>query len=239
MRCTVHHRPASSWLAVHRRATTVAATAAVALLALVPVFVTFDVPIAVHPVKIPSYVRTVARTVPPRTVMLTVPFAVSGVTQPMLWQAVDDMRFDLAGAALKTPGPHGGPVGKGAPGSARRIMTDLTIPGAPEPSGTTAQITTVLHALRTWKVGGVVVAGSSRDPVYATGFLTMVLGRRADRGGRCPGLDVAARDPAVDTGGWRVACRSAAWAPRPCPGRAAPRRWPTASSPPPAGPDRS
>jgi len=94
----------------------------------------------------------------------------------MLWQAVDDMRFDLAGAALKTPGPHGGPVGKGAPGSARRIMTDLTIPGAPEPTGTTAQITTVLHALRSWKVGRVVVAGSSRDPVYATGFLTMVLG---------------------------------------------------------------
>jgi hypothetical protein len=55
-------------------------------------------------------------------------------------------------------------------------MTDLTIPGAPEPSGTTAQITTVLHALRTWKVGRVVVAGSSRDPVYATGFFTMVLG---------------------------------------------------------------
>ncbi len=172
----VHHRPASSWLAVHRGATTVAATAAVALLAVVPVFVTFDVPIAVHPVKVPSYVRTVARTVPARTVMLTVPFAVSGVTQPMLWQAVDEMRFDLAGAALKTPGPRGGPVGKGVPGSARRIMTDLTIPGAPEPSGTTAQITTVLHALRTWKVGRVVVAGSSRDPVYATGFLTMVLG---------------------------------------------------------------
>lgn len=172
----VHHRPVSSWLAVHRRAAAVAATAAVALLALVPVFVTFDVPITVHPVKVPSYVRTVARRVPARTVMLTVPFAVSGVTQPMLWQAVDDMRFDLAGAALKTPGPHGGPVGKGAPGSARRIMTDLTIPGAPEPTGTTAQITTVLHALRSWKVGRVVVAGSSRDPVYATGFLTMVLG---------------------------------------------------------------
>ena len=32
------------------------------------------------------------------------------------------------------------------------------------------------HALRTWKVGRVVVAGASRDPVYATGFLTMVLG---------------------------------------------------------------
>jgi hypothetical protein len=171
----VHYRPASSWLAVHRRGTTTAATVAVALLAL-PVFFTFDVPVAVRPVRVPPYMRTVARTVPARTVLLTVPFAVSGVTEPMLWQAVDDMRFDLAGAALKTPGPHGGPVGKGAPGSARRIMTDLTVAGAPEPSGSPAQIATLLHALRSWKVEQVVVTGTSRDPVYATGFLTMVLG---------------------------------------------------------------
>src|SRR6185437_1345690 len=161
----VHHRPASSWLALHRGAAMTAATAVMTLLAVVPVFVTFDVPVAVRPVTVPRYVRTVARTVPAHTVMLTVPFAVSGVPQPMLWQAVDDMRFDLAGAALKTPGPRGGPVGKGAPGSARRIMVDLTIGGAPEPSGTPAQISTLLRALRTWKAGRVVVAGSSRDPV--------------------------------------------------------------------------
>jgi hypothetical protein len=172
----VRHRPASSWLAVHRGAATVAATIAVALLAVVPVAVTYDVPVSVRPVNVPAYMRTAARTVPARTVMLTVPYAVSGVTQPMLWQAVDDMRFDLAGAALKTPGPGGGPVAKGTAGSARRIMTDLTISGAPEPSGTAAQIATLLRALRTWKVQQVVVAGSSRDPVYATGFLTMVLG---------------------------------------------------------------
>lgn len=171
----VHRRP-SSWLMVHRRATTAVATVAVALLAVVPVFATFDVPVAVRPVKIPTYMRTVARTLPARTVMLTVPYAVSGVSQPMLWQAVDAMRFDLAGAALKTPGLNGGPVGKGAPGSARRIMTDLTISGAPQPSGTPAQVATLLSAFRTWKVDRVVVAGSSRDPVYATGFLTMVLG---------------------------------------------------------------
>jgi dolichyl-phosphate beta-glucosyltransferase len=171
----VHYRPASSWLAVHRRGTTIAATVAVGLLAL-PVFFTFDVPIAVRPVRVPPYIRTVARTVPARTVMLTVPFAVSGVNSPMLWQAVDDMRFDLAGAALKTPGRHGGPVGQGAPGSARRIMTDLTVAGPPEPSGTPAQVATLLSALRSWKVERVVVAGTSRDPVYATGFLTMVLG---------------------------------------------------------------
>ena len=172
----VHHEPASSWLAVHRMAATVWATVAVAFIAVVPVFVTFDVPVTVGPVQVPPYVRTVARSLPERTVVLTVPFAVSGSTQPMLWQAVDDMRFDLAGAALKTPGPHGGPVGQGAPGSARRILTNLTVVGAPEPSGTPAEIGAVLSALRSWRVNQVVVAGASRDPVYTTGFLTMVLG---------------------------------------------------------------
>ena len=65
--------------------------------------------------------------------LLTVPFAVSGSADPMLWQAVDGMHFRLAGAALKTPGPGGGPVGTGAPGSARRILTDLTLVGTALP----------------------------------------------------------------------------------------------------------
>jgi hypothetical protein len=170
------HRRATSWLAGHRAAVTAAATSAVAVVALVPVFVTFDVPLTVRPVTVPSYIRTVARTLPPGTVVLTVPFAVSGSTQPMLWQAVDQMRFDLAGAALKTPGPTGAPVGQGVPGSARRVLTNLTIIGEPEPSGTPAQLAVVLRALRTWGVDQVVVAGTSRNPVYATGFFTMALG---------------------------------------------------------------
>jgi dolichyl-phosphate beta-glucosyltransferase len=172
----LHHRRATSWMASHRRAVTATATAAAALLAVIPVFITFDLPLRVVTVKMPSYIRTVAPALPARTVVLTVPFAISGSTQPMLWQAVDNMQFDLAGAALKTPGPTGGPVAQGSPGSARRILTDLTVVGAPEPSGTSTQIATVLHALRQWRVSQVVVAGASRDPVYATGFFTMALG---------------------------------------------------------------
>ncbi len=172
----VHHRRATSWLAGHRGAVTAGATGVVAVLALVPVFATFDVPLTVRPVTVPPYIRTVARTLPEGTVVLTVPFAVSGSTQPMLWQAVDNMQFDLAGAGLKTPGPHGGPVAQGAPGSARRILTNLSIVGEPEPGGSPAELAVVLHALRQWKVNRVVVAGASRDPVYATGFFTMALG---------------------------------------------------------------
>lgn len=170
------HRRATSWLAGHRNAVTAVATAVVGVAALVPVFLTFDTPLTVRPVVVPSYIRTVAPTLPEGTAVLTVPFAVSGSTQPMLWQAVDHMQFDLAGAALKTPGPTGGPVGQGAPGSARRVLTNLTVVGEPEPGGTPAQLAVVLHALRSWGVDRVVVAGTSRNPVYATGFFTMALG---------------------------------------------------------------
>ncbi len=166
-----------SWVPRRSYEVTGAVTAMVALVALVPVFATFDVPFRVVTVRPPPYVRQVAPAMPPGTVMLTVPFAFSGSSAPMLWQAVDAMHFRLAGAALKTPGPHGGPVQRGTPGSARRILSDLTLAGSPLPSGTPAQLAAVRHALRQWQVGRVVIAGPSRDPVYASGFFTMALGR--------------------------------------------------------------
>ena len=165
-----------SWPATHRHAVTGAATAVVAALALVPVFVPFDVPFKVVPVRVPPYFREVAPRLSSGTVLLTVPFAVSGSTQPMLWQATEGMSFSLAGAALKTPNATGGPVGAGTPGSAWRILTDLTVAGADEPTGTPAQVARVRRALREWHVGRVVIAGPSRDPVYASGFFTKVLG---------------------------------------------------------------
>jgi hypothetical protein len=171
----VHRRP-TSWAASHRAGVSAAVTAAVAVVAIVPVFVTFGAPLRVVPVRTPAYLRDAAPRLPAGRVLLTVPFAVSGTAQPMLWQAVEGMHFRLAGAALKTPGPGGGPVGAGAPGSARRILADLTLVGTALPAGTPAQLATVRRALRAWQVDQVVIAGASRDPVYASGFFTMALG---------------------------------------------------------------
>jgi hypothetical protein len=95
----------------------------------------------------------------------------------MLWQAVDGMHFDLAGAGLKTPNAHGGPVGQGIPGSARAILSDLSIVGNPQPDGTTAQVRAVRAAVRSWHVTDVVIDGESPDPIYTSGFLTEVVGQ--------------------------------------------------------------
>ena len=172
----VAQRRPTSWLTSQRVALTAVATAAVAAVALVPVFMTFDAPLRVVQVRTPAYLRQVAVTLPPSRVLLTVPFAVSGSSQPMLWQATEDMHFRLAGASLKTPDALGGPVGSGPPRSARRILTNLTVAGAPLPTGTAAQLATVRRALAAWQVDEVVITGASRDPVYASGFFTMALG---------------------------------------------------------------
>jgi hypothetical protein len=168
---------AAGWSAASRKAVAVTGAVLVVVVALVPVWITFDVPITVQEVKVPAYMSEVAPGLPAGTVVLTVPFAVVGSAGPMLWQAMDHMQFRLAGAALKTPNASGGPIGVGLPGSARWILTGLSLGGSSPPAGTSAQAATVRRALSQWHVGDVVIAGSSVDPVYASGFFTSVLGR--------------------------------------------------------------
>jgi hypothetical protein len=66
-------------------------------------------------------------------------------------------------------------VAQGSKDSARGILSAVST-GLGELPGTRAQLATVRKALRTWQVEWVVIEGPSRDPVYASGFLTAVLG---------------------------------------------------------------
>ena len=166
----------TSWPAAHRTVIAAVATVAVAVVAVGPVLVTLEAPLRVVRVHTPAYLRSSAPTLPADDVVLTIPFAVTGSAQPMLWQASEGMHFRLAGAALKTPNALGGPVGTGAPGSARRILTDLTIGGSALPTGTPAELAVVRQALLSWQVDQVVITGSSRDPIYASGFFTEAIG---------------------------------------------------------------
>ena len=171
-----HRADRASWFGRNRHAVTVGATVAAAVLALAPVLVTFDMPLRVQRITIPPYMTRDAPMLPAGTVVLAIPFPASGTAQPMLWQAVDDLQFRLAGAALKTPAKEGGPVARGAPGSARHILTSLSVGDSVEPQATPQELAAVLYGIRTWHVGQVVVTGVGRDPVYASGFLTEVLG---------------------------------------------------------------
>ena len=181
-------RPAA-FMTRYRTALTGAATLAVAVVAVLPVFLTFGTPLRVVRVHTPPYLRA-AGAPPAGHVVLTVPFAVSGSTQAMLWQAMQGMRFRLAGAALKTPDATGAPIGSGAPGSARRILTDLTVSGQALPAGTPSPA-------GDGPEGPALLAGRSgrhrrRQP--RPGLRVGVLHRHAGRGARLrgPGLGVDA-----------------------------------------------
>ena len=123
------HRAAIPGRAGHRRGVAAGVTVVVALVALVPVFVHLQPAAAGGARACPAvYARGRRTRCRQDTVLLTVPFAVSGSTQPMFWQASGGMHFRLAGAALKTPNAvRETPWAVGVPGSPRRILTDLTV----------------------------------------------------------------------------------------------------------------
>ena len=89
---------------------------------------------------------------------------------PMLWQAVDGMHSH----GRYRPHPPAEVPWRRC-NSARGILSALST-GLNELPGTEGPLATVRQALRTWQVDRVVIEGPSRDPVYASGFLTAVLG---------------------------------------------------------------
>jgi hypothetical protein len=149
----------------------------VAALVLVPQWVNYQVPIATQPVVLPTWFATAGRTVRPGSTVLTYPFPMSStvVSQPMVWQAVDGMRFRLAGGYAKVPGPDGRPLTTGAPDSAVRLLFDLTTGATARPGS--AQLQSLRSALRGWNVSWIVVTHSGPEPEQAAAVFTAATGR--------------------------------------------------------------
>lgn len=157
-----------------------AATVAAALVVLVPIWVTYQIPLQTERVGVPAWFTSAARRVPAGSVVLTYPFALSasGMAQPMVWQAEDGMHFELAGGYLKAPGPGGEPLGEGAPGSAVNTLASLSQQAVgPLPDGTPQQIGNLRQAVERWHVSYVVVTDTARAPLYAASLFTAVIGR--------------------------------------------------------------
>jgi hypothetical protein len=98
----------------------------------------------------------------------------------MIWQAVDDMRFDLAGGYVKVPGPGGQPFTTGPTGSATNSLIMLTIskqtPGQSwVPSS--ADLQALRNALGTWKISYIVITDTGPNPVFTAAVMTAVSGR--------------------------------------------------------------
>jgi len=153
----------------------------VSLAALVPVWRTYQVPLATTTVRPPAWFATAATTVRPGSVVLVYPFPTpsTDTSGPMVWQAEDGMRFRLAGGYVKIPGPDGRALDAGPPHSVTRTLAALSaLAAGPLPAGTTRQLAEVQGAVRRWHVDEVVVTRQGgRDPAYAAALFTAALGR--------------------------------------------------------------
>jgi hypothetical protein len=166
------------WLPAAAR---IAVLAAATALMMVPIWLTFEAPLAVDTVELPPWYATAAHHVPAGSVVTSYPFPASAsvTSQPMLWQAADGMRFRLAGGYVKVPGPGNGVIGQGPPGSATRTLDELTLGSGftgVQFTLTSVQLENLRSALRTWRTSYIVVSNLGAAPTEAAAMFTAATG---------------------------------------------------------------
>jgi hypothetical protein len=172
------HRRAWLWRPVRAVAALV-----VAGVALVPLVVAAlpTLPFSTQAVVLPPWFADQAPSLPKHRVLLILPPAFSGIQSSLAWQAVNEMHYSTAEGG----GPQGVARRAGVERPGFEVLSGLGF-NLSIPSGTPAQLQAVRRALSGWEVTDVVVPDlptdqdfflRGRDPVYATAFMTAVLGR--------------------------------------------------------------
>lgn len=162
---------------------------AVAASVFVPIWTLNPIPAATEAVTLPPWFTVVAPNVPSGSVVLTYPFPASAslASAPMVWQADDDMHFDLAGGYVKVPGFQGHPLQRGAPGTAVNSLIALTVSRQTPTRSlvpTAADLVHLRSALTRWDVSYVVVTTTGPSPVYDAAVMTATTGRLPHRSNR-------------------------------------------------------
>ncbi len=147
-----------------RRWAPAALAAAILLVAVVPPEATLsgNVPLAVVRVAVPRWFATIGRTVPPGQVLLVLPPPFTLQQSAMTWQAIDGMRFAMAGGG----GPGGVPARAGAGRSGEEVLASASAGAVPAPGSAAAAVAAVRQALRSWGVTMVVLPVDPGLPVY-------------------------------------------------------------------------
>jgi hypothetical protein len=138
---------------------------ALAALALVPIALLYRLPFTTRPVDVPPWFTTVATSVPHDDVVLTYPFASSGLRAPMTWQAVGGLRYSLIGGGSVTPDPPAHPT------EAQRALTqatddldNLSDGFMPLPTGSSDEDGRLRLALHDWGATTIVIPDESTWP---------------------------------------------------------------------------
>ena len=183
-------RPARPWPAL-----------AAAAVALVPITVALwpNLPMTVRTRGGAPLVHGCRPRLPGRTVVLPYPAALGGIQSSMAWQAVEGITFSMVGGG--GPGITPSRAGPEAPGF--DVLARASLPLAPPPMPTAANLAAIRQALAGWGVTTVVVPDQpglptynrGRSVPYAVGLFTAALGAAA----QCcrPSAWVWSRSPAA------------------------------------------
>ena len=158
---------------------------ALAALALLPIAVGYRLPFTTRPVDVPPWFTTVGTTLSASTVVLTYPFASSGLRAPMTWQAVGTQRWSLVGGGSITPTPPAHPSSRQvAVAQATFDLINLSDGFLPLPTGRADESARLRLALFDWGVTTVVIPEERTWPAslrgrsvsVAVGTVTAALG---------------------------------------------------------------
>jgi len=141
-----------------------------AALALVPIAALERLPFTVRSVDVPPWFATVGTRVAPTDVVLTYPFASSGLRAPMTWQATAALRYSLAGGGSITPDPPAHPTAtERSDARAAFDLVNLSDGFLPLPTGSSAESARLRLALHDWGVTTVVIPAERSWPASLRG----------------------------------------------------------------------
>ena len=159
---------------------------ALAAVALVPIAAQEQLPFTVRSVDVPPWFASPGTRVPASDVVLTYPFASSGLRAPMTWQATGGLRYSLAGGGSITPDPPAHPTpDQRSDARAALDLVNLSDGFLPLPTGSPDQSARLRLALHDWGVTTVVIPAEAgwppalqgRSVPVAVAYVTAALGR--------------------------------------------------------------
>ena len=143
---------------------------ALAALALLPIAIGYRLPFTTRPVDVPPWFTTKGTTLPVSDVVLTYPFASSGLRAPMTWQAVGAQRWSLVGGWGITPTPPTHPSARQqAVARATFDLINLSDGFFPLATGRTDESARLRLAMLDWGVTTVVVPDERTWPASLRG----------------------------------------------------------------------
>jgi hypothetical protein len=168
-----------SWPAARFQRWSGVGIAVVAVAALIPLGATYTLPYVIHRTPVPAWFRHDADHLAPGTTLMVYPYPDGGDAQAMGWQAENGMRYRIIGGFAIVPGADGRHSMALSPfGGTRLVLDRLSIyKFGTLPDASSAVVRMVRSSLSAWGAQVVVVTTQGRNPPFAAGFFTAVLGR--------------------------------------------------------------